>query len=88
MINTKNDKLKSVLKNYITEDILLGDRSFVINDDTALIDDNIIDSINLMKLISFIEKKMNITYDHDDYSVDNFNTINDIADLINKKCER
>lgn len=69
------------------EDILLGDRSFEINDDTALINDNIIDSINLMKLISFIEKKMNITYSHDDYSVDNFNTINDIVELINKKCE-
>lgn len=85
MIDSKNDKIKGMLKNYILEDILLGDRSFEINDDTALIDDNIIDSINLMKLISFIEKKMNITYDHDDYSVENFNTINDIVDLINKK---
>jgi len=79
--------VKSILKNYIIEDILLGDRSFEINDDTELVNDNIIDSINLMKLISFIEKKMNITYNHDDYSVDNFNTINDIVELINKKCK-
>jgi acyl carrier protein len=87
MINQNNSKVKSILKNYIMEDILLGDRSFEIDDDTALVNDNIIDSINLMKLISFIEKKMNITYDHDDYSVDNFNTINDIVELINKKCK-
>ena len=87
MINQNNSKVKSILKNYIMEDILLGDRSFEINDDTALVNDNIIDSINLMKLISFIEKKMNITYNHDDYSVDNFNTINDIVELINKKCK-
>lgn len=87
MINQNNIKMKSTLKNYIIEDILLGDRSFEINDDTTLINDNIIDSINLMKLISFIEKKMNITYDHNDFSVDNFNTINDIVDLINKKCK-
>lgn len=85
MMIQDNGKIKSMLKNYISKDILLGDRSFEINDDTALIDDNIIDSINLMKLISYIEKKMNIVYDHDDYSVDNFNTINDIVNLINKK---
>lgn len=80
-----NRNSNSILKNYIIEDILLGDHSFEINDDTELINDNIIDSINLMKLISFIEKKMCITYDFDDYSVENFNTINDIVSLINKK---
>lgn len=85
MNNQNINKIKNTLKNYIVEDILLGDRSFEINDDTELINDNIIDSINLMKLISFIENKMHITYDRDDYSVNNFNTINDIVDLIKKR---
>lgn len=85
MNNQNINKIKNTLKNYIVEDILLGDRSFEINDDTELINDNIIDSINLMKLISFIENKMHITYDRNDYSVNNFNTINDIVDLIKKR---
>jgi acyl carrier protein len=87
MFNCKNDEVKRVIKNYILEDLLLGDCSFEIDDDTALINDNIIDSINLMELISFIERTMNITYSQEDYSIDNFNTINAIVDLVNKKMQ-
>ncbi|MCG8483574.1 MAG: trimethylamine methyltransferase family protein [Clostridia bacterium] len=38
MINQNISKMKSILKNYIMEDILLGDRSFEINDDTLAVD--------------------------------------------------
>ena len=56
------------------------------DDNIALIDDNIINLINLMELISFIERTMKITYNQEDYSIDNFSTINAIVDLVNKKC--
>ena len=86
MLNCKRDEVKHVIKNFILEDLLLGDCSFKIDDDTALIDDNIIDSINLMELISFIERTMKITYNQEDYAINNFSTINAIVNLVSKKC--
>lgn len=86
-MNYVDDKINEILKTYIKEEILLGDTTFEINDDTALINDNIVDSINLMKLISFIEQKFNVTFTQEDYSVDNFNTIESIVNMYLKKRE-
>lgn len=51
---------------------------------TALIDDEIIDSLELMELISEIEEEFNVEIEMEDIIPENFNTVAAIWELINR----
>jgi acyl carrier protein len=53
--------------------------------DTRLIDKGFVDSMGIMELVSFIEKKFGIELEMDDMTMDNFATISAISDLIARK---
>jgi acyl carrier protein len=39
-----------------------------------------------MKLVTFLEQEYNIIVDNDDLDIKNFNTVDNIISLINRKC--
>ena len=50
-----------------------------------LISDEIIDSLGMIELISYLEKEFNIIFSEDDLVLDNFETIDKISNLIELK---
>jgi acyl carrier protein len=52
--------------------------------ETALFDQNIIDSFEIINLIGAIETRYGIALDADDLTVQNFNTLTSIAALIGR----
>ena len=53
-----------------------------------LISDEIIDSLGMIELISFLEKEFNVIFSEDDLVLENFETLNKIIDLIELKISK
>lgn len=71
-------KIRNILR-YIVGEI----KEF--NDDKDLLENNIVDSISAISLISAIEKEFNIEIEFDDLNLNNFKSVNKIKDFIDIK---
>ena len=73
---------KNILKKYI-EEVLL-ENNIHIDFETQLIDEELLDSLSIAQLISFIEDQFDIIIDDFEFDISNFNNINSLNDLINR----
>lgn len=78
--------MKETIKKYIIEKIVGEEIDFAA--DTSLFGEGIIDSLGQVKLISFLEKHYNITIDSGEITTENFDTINQIVALVEKKLKK
>jgi acyl carrier protein len=75
--------VKEKIKNFIVENFLFGERG--LKDDEPLFESGIIDSLGLIKLIAFIEKNFNVSIDISEIMIENFNTLNDIMEVLKSR---
>ena len=69
-----------LLKNFIeveSEDELTNDM--------ALLSSKILDSISILQLVDLLEKKFNVSFEAHEIDKDDFDTVNKIAEIIEKK---
>ena len=74
-----------IIKNTISEIVRELAQNPDIKYDQTLLDDGLIDSLTTIELISILEEKFNIQIDSEELNHHNFNTINNIANLIEQK---
>ncbi|MFC1745705.1 phosphopantetheine-binding protein [Candidatus Riflebacteria bacterium] len=55
------------------------------DNDSSLLDSGIIDSLSILKLVNEIEEEFNIEIDENDLEIENFETLNKIAELIERQ---
>lgn len=60
-------------------------RNHDLADDEDIFSLGFVNSLLAMQLLTFVEKEFNVTIDNDDLDLDNFRSINAIADLIQRK---
>ncbi len=72
--------MKEQIRRFIVENFLFNERG--LEDDEPLFDSGIIDSLGLMKLLAFIEKKFNISIEMSEIMIENFNTLNGIMETL------
>ena len=82
MVNTISEELiieiNSLAKEAIGESIVVGV-------DNKILEEGILDSPAIIKLIIFIEKKYKVTIEQDEMNIDSFSSINQIEKLIKSK---
>lgn len=78
--------MKATIKRYILDNIL--GEEIEIDNDTSLFDEGIVDSMGQVKLIAFLEKHFNIVIEPGEISIENFDTINQIAALLEQKLDK
>lgn len=83
MENGKDQIVESV-KQFITQEIIHGSARNDLDPDLSLLEEGILDSLGLQQLITFLEQKYGIAVDDDDLMPENFESINAIADLVQK----
>ncbi len=79
-MNTEN-----LIERFIIDELLLGVGPSSIAPDLHLIENRILDSLALMRLIVFIEERFKVKIEDGELLPDNFQTINHIKSLIIKK---
>lgn len=77
-------EIENELRNMISELVGIASKDISI-DDTLLGGKLLIDSIILLSFIVDIEEKFNITFEDDEISIEYFETIEDVVNLLERK---
>lgn len=74
-----------VLRQYILHELLAGRRDVVLTDDTDLLESGLVDSLGVVRLVSFIEERWRIKIPDLEISLANFQSIAAIACYIRRR---
>ena len=75
-------EIKSILERYILDEILITDQKKKIDPDESLISSGVIDSLSLLRIIDFVEKKFDVKVEDTEVVPENFESINVMEALI------
>jgi acyl carrier protein len=78
-------EIKSKVKSFILNEYLPGEDPAALTDTTPLMTTGILDSIAVLKLVTFLENDFGITIEPHEAVVDNLNTLSDMARLVMSK---
>lgn len=73
------------IKGLISNEVLVGVSADEINDDSALVDDLHLDSIQMIELITGLENEFDIVLEDEDLDLEFFSTVNSLAEFVQKK---
>ncbi len=75
----------TVVERFIVDEIMLGDTQTKLETEASLLSRNILDSLALLRLISFLEEEYNITIEDGEVIPENFETLGQITAFIEQK---
>jgi acyl carrier protein len=78
-------EIKGPIKGYLLNEFLPGEDPAALTDTTPLVTGGILDSLATIKFVFFLEKQFRIKIHSHETTVDYFNTIEDIAQLVGSK---
>jgi len=73
------------IKTYIASNILFSDNGYPYPDDASFLDKGVVDSMNVLELVSFVEKQFGIVVEDQDLVPDNFDSVGRLADYVRRK---
>ena len=76
---------KTTVKTFILNEFLRGEDPAALTDTTPLMTTGIIDSIAVLKVVTFLENHFDITVEPHEAVVEHLNTISDITRLVMSK---
>ncbi len=77
-------EIKASIKDYILEEFV-PDGDIDVEDNTNLLEEEVVDSLGIFTLVSFIENKFNVSIDAEEVNLDNFETLESITKLVESK---
>ena len=76
------EDLKTTLRNYIAENIIFSGKKFPYGDDVSFLENGIVDSMNIMEIVIYVEEHFKID---EDILPDNFDSISKLASFVTRK---
>lgn len=80
--------IRADLTRYIRSKLLSEDVGVALKADTDVLRQGIIDSLGVFQVVSFLEEKWGIRIDDAEITVDNFQSINAMAELASSKMQQ
>lgn len=80
------DSVREEIRHYVLSEFLPGEKPSNLHDDTPLRTSGIIDSLGMLRMVSFIEQRFGIEIEAYEASVENFDRVEDITAFIDRKC--
>jgi acyl carrier protein len=78
-------EIKTEVRQFIAENVLLGIHQTAIEDSTPLVTGGLIDSIGMVGLVAFLEKRFAVEFSPREIDVHSMDTLDRIETLIRKK---
>ena len=78
-------EVEEILKSHILKEFMYDQPEVILDNKSLLIEEEIIDSLGIFVLISFIEEQFNVKINPDEVVLDNFETIDTIKFLVMSK---
>jgi acyl carrier protein len=79
------EEVKAKLKHFLLDEYLPGEDPAALTDVTPLMTTGILDSIAVLKVVTFLEEQFGITIEPHEAVVENLNTLTDMAKLVSRK---
>jgi acyl carrier protein len=77
--------IEDTVRRFISEEVAQDGSSPAISDDYPLLDRQVLDSLGLFQLVSFLEAEFRIEIQDEELVPANFGTVSDIARLVDEK---
>ena len=77
--------IKATVKTFILNEYLAGEDPAALTDNTPLMTTGILDSIAVLKAVTFLENEFGITIEPHEAVIENLNTLSDIARFVISK---
>ncbi|MBE9039475.1 acyl carrier protein [Oscillatoriales cyanobacterium LEGE 11467] len=85
--NHTSHNIKNLIKKQILTEFMSSQPEEDLDNDLLLIEQGIIDSMGIFRLINFLEDEFSIAFDPEELMLENFATINAIHDFVISKVE-
>lgn len=79
--------IEATLERFIIDELMMGNGQTKVDPDQSLVSSGVLDSLALLRLISFIEDQFGVTIEDDEVIPDNFQTINVMKALVEEKLQ-
>jgi acyl carrier protein len=77
--------VSQALEEFIIRDLMVADGDVPLSPDASLIESGIVDSLGILRLVAFIEENFSVVVDDIDVIPENFDTINAMNSLVERK---
>jgi acyl carrier protein len=77
-------RVEDIVRNHIAETILFSE-SYPYEDTASFMENGVLDSMNVMELVTFLEQQFDIQVDDGEIIPDNFDSICQLADFVQSK---
>jgi len=77
--------IRESLRNFIAENILYSNKGYTYPDDASFLENGIVDSMNIMEIVMYVEETFKIQAEDREIIPDNFDSISNLAAYIEKK---
>jgi len=74
-----------VLRQFIQRNLPVANKTVTLGDDDDIFELGYVNSLFAMQLVLFVEREFAITVESEEMEVSNFNTVNHIVELIERK---
>ncbi|AFZ28185.1 hypothetical protein Cylst_6225 [Cylindrospermum stagnale PCC 7417] len=79
------EKIEQMLKEFITQELAYDQPNLVLTNNLKIIEQRIVDSMDLFRLVRFVEEEMGIFWEPEELVFKNFETIDHIKAYILRK---
>jgi len=76
---------KNVIKTFIINNFLKGDKSITLRDDSLFIEEGIIDSVGVLELVAFIEETFGFRVEDEELIPENLDSIDKLVTYVESK---
>ncbi len=79
------DSIEAKIRTYIAKNILFTGNGYPYADDASFLNEGIVDSMNVLELVTFVEQDMGVTVADQDIVPDNFDSVSKLASFVRRK---
>lgn len=78
-------EVETKIRAYIAENILFSKNGYPHADDASFLENGIIDSMNVLELVVFVEENFGVTVDDQEVVPENFDSVARLSDFVRRK---
>ena len=78
-------KNEEMIRSYIAQNILFSENGHPYSDDASFLDEHIVDSMNVLELVMFVEETFGVAVEDQEIVPENFDSVSKLAAFVRSK---
>jgi acyl carrier protein len=87
-MTTKETTVKDQIRQFVNEELAAAKGIASVSDDESLIDNGVVDSLGIFRLVTFLEENFGVKIGDEEISAENLQSVNMIEQLVLSKSKK